>query len=294
MATDNMDLSFIKCPACQSLAPAISKRCRMCGASLHADGEAAGEQKKAGRVRQRTVSSQNGEVGEALSEVRGSFVPPAKNVAAPVNDQAPDPLGEYLAEDDFELQPQPAKVASVNNSSTGIKPPQFEEPAQPVVQPEVRREPERQREVAQLVETVARTTPAAPPSQPKVVKAQAPKREESMSGRLIGWLVSYDDPAGNAFEIREGKFFVSRSQIKGQNDFIIEHESISSPHAMLRSSPGKLMVQDLMSERGVFRRPRGTEVYRPEEEPFALEHGDWVRFGDIEYLVSLVAHVGEV
>jgi hypothetical protein len=291
MATDNMDLSFIKCPACQSLAPAISKRCRMCGASLHAEGDSGAEQKKAGRVRQRTVSSQSGEVGDALSEVRGSFVPPAKN--GPATADAPDPLGEYLAEDDFELPSQPAKVTPINAASNGVKAPQFEEPV-PTPQPEVRREPERQREVAQLVENVARTTPAAPPPQPKAVKAQSPRRDESVAGRLIGWLVSYEDPAGSAFEIREGKFFVSRSQIKGQNDFIIEHESISSPHAMLRSAPGKLMVQDLMSERGVFRRPRGTEVYRAEEEPFALEHGDWVRFGDIEYLVSLVAHVGEV
>lgn len=291
MATDNMDLSFIKCPACQSLAPAISKRCRMCGASLHAEGDEAGaQQKKSGRVRQRTVSSQAGDVGEALSEVRGSFVPPSK-VPPSVAQEAPDPLGAYLAEDDFEAAPQPEAVGAANGG--GVKASHFEEPTSmsPEPVPEPRREPERQREVAQLVESVARTTPTAPQLRP--TKTSSPRREE-VSGRLIGWLVSYEDPAGSAFEIREGKFFVSRTQIKGQADFIIDNESISSPHAMLRSSPGKLMVQDLMSERGVFRRPRGTEVYRPEEESFALEHGDWVRFGDVEYLVSLVAHVGEV
>ncbi len=310
MATDNIDLSFIKCPACQSLAPAISKRCRMCGANLHAEGEESATQQKKGRVRQRTMSSQASEVGDALSEVRGSFVPPVKDAPSHVTNEevpgsAPDPLGEYLAEDDFEVEPDEVS-----------KPPQSEKHLtngkdhavsgkgmQMEATPKQDFQQDQEEEVAELVKNVSRVTPAAtvapvkaaPVAQSKAAPARSAVRKESaVGGRLVGWLVSYQDPAGSAIELREGKFFVSRSQIKGENDFIVDHESVSSPHAMMRVSPGKIAIQDLMSERGVFRRPRGTEVYRPEEEPFTLEHGDWIRFGDIEYLVSLIAHVGEV
>ena len=32
---------------------------------------------------------------------------------------------------------------------------------------------------------------------------------------------------------------------------------------------------------------------RKEDEAVSLGHGDWLRFGDVEFLVSLIAHVGE-
>jgi hypothetical protein len=122
-----------------------------------------------------------------------------------------------------------------------------------------------------------------PPRQP--VKAQR--------GRLAGWLVSYEQPDGEAIELREGKFFVTSSSLK-QTDLILDDSSISTPHAMVRvGAEGKLWVQDLMSERGVFVRSGRRDNYRRQEEPFEVENGDWLRFGDVEFLVSLIAHVGE-
>ena len=34
MAIDSTELTFVRCPSCRSLVPAVSTRCRMCGASL--------------------------------------------------------------------------------------------------------------------------------------------------------------------------------------------------------------------------------------------------------------------
>ncbi len=68
MTTEETELTFVRCPNCRSLIPAIATRCRMCGAQFEkkADGEtpaadpaASGKQS---RVRQRTISATPDEV----------------------------------------------------------------------------------------------------------------------------------------------------------------------------------------------------------------------------------------
>lgn len=116
---------------------------------------------------------------------------------------------------------------------------------------------------------------------------------EMQAGRLFGWLVNYTDSNGAAVEIREGKFFISSKSVK-PNDLVIDDPTISAPHALLNvSASGGLLVQDLMSERGVHVRRKGSDTYRREEEVVTVTHGDWLRFGDVEFLVSLIAHPGE-
>jgi rRNA maturation endonuclease Nob1 len=119
------------------------------------------------------------------------------------------------------------------------------------------------------------------------------RREASAVGRLFGWFVSYLNPEGDAVELREGKFFISSEKVR-KSDLVIDDPSLSSPHAMvsLFQSQG-LVVQDLMSERGVFVRRKGNAAYRKEEDAVRLEHGDWLRIGDVEFLVVLIAHVGK-
>ncbi len=108
------------------------------------------------------------------------------------------------------------------------------------------------------------------------------------SGRLVGWLVSYADTRGASLELREGKFFVTAKSIK-ENDLVLDDRSVSTPHALIGCGlDGALTVQDLMSERGVFVRRRGSNQYRQEEEAIPVEHGDWLRFGDLEFLVVLI------
>jgi pSer/pThr/pTyr-binding forkhead associated (FHA) protein len=106
-------------------------------------------------------------------------------------------------------------------------------------------------------------------------------------GRLFGWLVSYENPDGRAIELREGKFFVTSSSIKG-SDLILEDPSISTPHALMSISDAGLLVQDLMSDHGVFVRAGDDGSYRREDGVIRVSHGDWLKFGDVEFLVIIV------
>lgn len=131
-----------------------------------------------------------------------------------------------------------------------------------------------------------------PPLSPAPSQQKGAPPELHMKGRLFGWLVSYANPDGNALELREGKFFVTSASLKG-NDLILNDKSISTPHAMVSiDTNGGLQIQDLMSESGVWVREKGSNDYDRRLGVFKVNHGDWVRFGDVEFLVSLIAHVG--
>lgn len=191
---------------------------------------------------------------------------------------------------------------------TAIEPELKEEPVTPVVAkkepapvvqkpvPPVVEEPE---VVEDDLEEIIEEEPVAKPVVAKpaqVVKPAAKKKPAAVAqvdGRLFGWLVTYSSPEGEAIELREGRFFVTSSSLK-DTDLILEDESVSTPHAMVTVSVDSgLVVQDLMSERGVFVRRRGAGVYEREAEPTEIQNGDWVRFGDVEFLVSLIPYVGE-
>lgn len=128
-------------------------------------------------------------------------------------------------------------------------------------------------------------------SKPRSATSQV--QAEEAFGRLYGWLVSYADPAGTSIELREGKFFLTKNSLK-DTDLVIPDASISTPHAMFTISVKTgLVVQDLMSDRGVFVRRVNADTYKREDGAVVVEHGDWLRFGDVEFVVTLVAHVGQ-
>jgi hypothetical protein len=105
--------------------------------------------------------------------------------------------------------------------------------------------------------------------------------------------VTYADSEGSAIELREGKIMVTGSSLK-DTDLVISDRSISTPHAMITISPGSgFKIQDLISERGLWIRRRHEETYRREEEGIEVFHGDWIRLGDVEFMVALIANVGE-
>lgn len=109
------------------------------------------------------------------------------------------------------------------------------------------------------------------------------------TGKLFGWLVSYSSQEGRAYELRESKFFMSGKALKA-NDFIIDNSSVSTPHAMVSvTRAGGFMIQDLMSDRGVFIRRKGQETYQKEDGIIKCLSGDWIRLGDVEYLLTIVA-----
>ncbi|MCB0338815.1 MAG: FHA domain-containing protein, partial [Bdellovibrionales bacterium] len=120
------------------------------------------------------------------------------------------------------------------------------------------------------------------------------EQNKQPGGRLFGWLVSYADSQGVGIELREGQFFVTQSSLK-PTDLVLDDSSISTPHAIVRVSLEKgLEIQDLMSDAGVSIRKRGTRDFERQEDRVQIEHGDWIRFGEVEFLVSLIAHVGDI
>lgn len=112
----------------------------------------------------------------------------------------------------------------------------------------------------------------------------------SEKNKLFGWLVSYEKSEGSAIELREGRFFISGGQLK-PNDLVIPNKGLSTPHVLASvSANGGLKVQDLMSDSGLFVRKGSGGSYSKEETSVQLEHGDWIKFGDVEFLIALISN----
>ncbi len=96
MTTEETDLTFIRCPNCRSLIPAIATRCRMCGTQFERKDKEGGGEDAAGadmndsarrsRVRQRTITA----TPEEVEEVKRNAAPDAP-AAAPTPPQAAPP-----------------------------------------------------------------------------------------------------------------------------------------------------------------------------------------------------------
>src|SRR5690349_6204862 len=83
MTTEETELTFVRCPNCRSLIPAIATRCRMCGAQFEKkpDGDAPAADPSAGkgqsRVRQRTISATPDEVEQIKRDAVADAPPDA-------------------------------------------------------------------------------------------------------------------------------------------------------------------------------------------------------------------------
>jgi len=117
---------------------------------------------------------------------------------------------------------------------------------------------------------------------PRPAPKLAPK--QAVNGALMGWLVSYaEDPRGVAREIREGRFFVGRDQLR-PSDFVIDHSTVSTPQCLVVCDPvAGVSIQDLMSEGGT-NVTRGSRELDNHSDQVHLENGDRVRFGEYEML----------
>ncbi len=406
MSADSTELTFVRCPSCRSLVPALSKSCRMCGAVLDAAGKAEdadAQQRRSGRVRQRTMSQGQDELSAAVNKIReeigGSDAPAAPKAAvasaAPsfVEPPADDPLSAFVQEVEVpEENPTPsAEPSSKKNGVSEIRnpnpfdddeldallagekaartgattPPEAPPPAEPAPRVIVesgrkqqkgglsfskdreekqearandekprrdehgsghrhdrgrdegqqrreqrheqrqehrhdnRRDQEQRRDHEQRREHDQRRESSDTQRQRHEQSAESPKwsevpKKNVSGGRLCGWFVSFKESDGRSIELREGKYFVSSRQIRG-NDLVIDDRSISSPHAMIALvGDGKMRVQDLMSDKGVFVRRRDeNEFVQLMEVATEIHHGDSVRFGDLEFQVCLIAHVGQ-
>lgn len=119
------------------------------------------------------------------------------------------------------------------------------------------------------------------------MEVEEPPKAKTRNGRLFGWLVSYENPDGRAIELREGRFFITGSTIRGA-DLILEDQSISTPHALVSITENGMQMQDLMSDRGTFVRADEDVQYVRQDGVVHVNHGDWIRFGDVEFLVVMV------
>ena len=116
MTAEETELTFIRCPSCRSLVPAVAARCRMCGHHFAAEedenaevGEAA---PRKSRVRQRTISVSKDDI-DPLDLAAGSEREPEPASRVYVDDEdveeehntpPAEPHEEYLAE-----TPEPAE-----------------------------------------------------------------------------------------------------------------------------------------------------------------------------------------
>lgn len=155
---DSAELSFVRCPACRSLVPAASNRCRMCGSSL--EGLAQSEPKeepKNGRVRQHTSVDDPG-VSEAIEKVRTEsheapkpeapavVAAPTPEASASVSESEEDPLKAYL--EDFE-DDEDDEDDDLEDLLTDDSDDEDDETAKAAPEPEVKPEPEQPKVVVE-------------------------------------------------------------------------------------------------------------------------------------------------
>ena len=97
MTTEETELTFVRCPSCRSLVPAVATRCRMCGHSFTEENETSSpeqsSEKKRSRVRQRTISVSRDEVDEmshTSNDIDDGPTPTEHEEASAVSEPLPD------------------------------------------------------------------------------------------------------------------------------------------------------------------------------------------------------------
>lgn len=204
-----------------------------------------------------------------------------------------------LAHDSAEAEDDGFVSPLVQRAATGLssRAAQLPEPELPPVAPPVLP----QRRVAPPPSTayqvpssrsLASPTPPAPP--PVAPRAAAPTAEGVYwlkPAPIAGFLVSFDkNPNGSAFELRSGRLIVSSEPAPNGNYLLIEDESVSPMHAILRiSALGEIQVLDQLSEFGTkIKRLGSAEEEELSGDKSSLEHGDIIRFGERSFSVCLV------
>ena len=138
MSTDETELTFIRCPNCRSLVPAVATRCRMCGHTFE-DKEAAGsadsnQSGKRRRVRQKSMWENAPEASDEQSDSQSRSPVQSTNLRAPAFVEPEDePIEESVLEE--------AEVSEVYAEEVQAD---FSEPEEEAVEvfSEVEKEPE--------------------------------------------------------------------------------------------------------------------------------------------------------
>jgi hypothetical protein len=125
MATEEAELSFIRCPGCRSLVPAIARRCKMCGFVLDTgekdripipeNSDNNDSSSKKSRVRQRTVTVSASDIHSIKSSLANAQTENISEVVENeelVEEQVIEELDPQLDEESQNLDPQELEVHS--------------------------------------------------------------------------------------------------------------------------------------------------------------------------------------
>jgi hypothetical protein len=201
MNSEETELTFIRCPSCRSLVPAVATRCRMCGhyfegESTDTQGESGDLAKRKSRVRQRTISVSKDEIEDAAQ-------PEAE-------------LETQSAQaDSFEMMESFAEVPA-NEEESAIEETGPERWEAPVTNRPVEREPEPEPELT--VPPMTRIEPAHEPhswEDRRPVSASHPESDE---------------------ELAEGSF---EDVLNGEEDYLLDDEDSEDSSETVGGSPAE-------------------------------------------------------
>ena len=158
-------------------------------------------------------------------------------------------------------------------------------------------------EAASVPEGSVRSRPRSEISHPSERMVSEPEIERSRHeqifwkspSQLVGFLVSYDyDPLGSYVELRKGRLLVSSDADASGNCLIVDHDTVSPMHAIMRiADGGAVQVLDQLSEYGT-RIVRGGSGQDAGEELLlsgdkaSIRNGDVLSFGERKFHVCLV------
>lgn len=361
MASNEIELTFIRCPSCKSLMPSTAHKCGMCGLNMDSEEEVQPERKL--RLRQRSMTNveelfeeKEEIVAPTYSEPSIQFNPEDSSIVEnKVIETAPrSPFTTRVREDyedetdeDSELieengaddieddnvvetfhgadsvgeeplkrkrrrrrkKKKPSPLVVSEAISEEVVPQEVEVSFEEVVPQEVEvsfeedeileEEKTTYESLSSVAVSVEKLESPIPVEEPPIeftkvqevskINNQIERNEEMNSNnKLLGWFVNYStEQSGKSYEIREGKKFIGRQQLR-PHDLLIPDSAISTPHCLLNAERGKLSLQDLMSEQGTFLKQSGETEFKKIDSTVQLKHGDILKLGSFELIVCLI------
>jgi len=309
MSSEETELTFVRCPSCRSLVPAVATRCRMCGFQFEGSGENTAskpEPKEQNRVRQNTVTldDHEGSSDDSGESFEDTAAKAPRREPTPKNSSLMSEASEHSASAVSSEDNTQADDSKPDNARRKRRRKRKKKPAESndlnVRSEQGSQEPsrvqdEKPRDVSARDVKVSDDSHRNVKKENKVIKEESLvdnqiSSDESVSeGVLVGWLVNYEqDSNGASIEIRAGKYFVARQRLR-DGDLVIPDSAISTPHCLVKASRGVMHIQDLMSEQGTFIKKKGSNSFVPVKDMVSAEHGDSLKLGaSYEVVVCLV------
>ena len=354
MATEDTELTFIRCPSCRSLIPAVANRCRMCGHALE-ESPAMADSGNEPKVESTQAEPDEVPFEQSLNNVLQTEAPSVQGSEADVTAEHTAPklerfdsfvhgqvqevvqgIPESIEPESAIIETGPEEAFETQNSSaiddildraTQSDTDQEQRPKRKRKRKKKRRDStgslvqadtgslitgengsvEVNREVnRQEVRNEAPRAEKKPPVHENRPKQQHQNRDrENRSEQhvneprrrhehrvtadkpLIAWFINFENPNGEATEIREGRFFISGSKVK-ESDMVIRDKNLSSPHCLVKAEGSGVMVQDLLSDEGTCIKKSGSTDYKALEVATVIENGDFLKLGDFEVMLCLL------